>query len=131
MLYKPLPWKLMFPVTSKPTPPTVFYLQAPDWAHCEEETGVYYQLSRHTYKMVIFFHTFLKLFILTKKYVHLKKIRKIYYSFFFQKEIIRHTYICTKCNHNFKFFISLKILTGFCLSAPKRRFIFYNSFFYG
>ena len=33
----------MFPVTSKPTPPTVFSLQASDWVHCEEETGAYYQ----------------------------------------------------------------------------------------
>ena len=37
--------KVMFPVASKPTPPTVFNLQASDWVHCEEETGAYYQLS--------------------------------------------------------------------------------------
>ena len=42
----------MFPVTSKPTPPTVFNLQVSDWVHCEEETGVYTQLSRNTYKFI-------------------------------------------------------------------------------
>ena len=42
-----------------------------------------------------------------KKYANLKKI-KIYYSFFFHKEIIWHTYIFTKCIDNFIFTISLK-----------------------
>ena len=42
----------MFPVTSKPTPPTVFKLQASNWVHCEEERGAYYYLYRHTYKLV-------------------------------------------------------------------------------
>ena len=42
----------MCPVTSKPTPPTVFNLQASDWVHCEEEIGAYYQLSQNTYKLV-------------------------------------------------------------------------------
>ena len=44
--------KVMFPVISKPTPPTVFNPQASDWVQCEEETRTYYQLSRHTYKLV-------------------------------------------------------------------------------
>ena len=52
----------MFPVTSKPSPPTVFNLQASDYVHCEEETGVYAQLSRNTYKLVSIF--LLKFFIL-------------------------------------------------------------------
>ena len=39
-------------VFQKPTPPTVFNLQASDWVHCEEETGVYCQLSRFIYKLV-------------------------------------------------------------------------------
>ena len=43
----------------------------------------------------------------SKKYALFKKFPKIY-SFFFQKEIIGHTYICTKCIDNFKFTISLK-----------------------
>ena len=42
----------MFSGTQKPTPPTVFNLQASDWVHCEEEAGSYYQLSRFTYKLV-------------------------------------------------------------------------------
>ena len=54
----------MFPVTSKPTPPTVFNQQASDWIHCEEETGAYYQVSRHSYKLVFYF-LFLKMFILS------------------------------------------------------------------
>ena len=29
-----------------PTPPTVSNLQALDWVHCEEETGVYSQYLR-------------------------------------------------------------------------------------
>ena len=74
----------MFPVTSKPNPSTVFNLQASDWVYCEEETGVYYQLSRNTYKFFYFF-LILKLFILEKKYVHFKKIHKLYYSFFLNK----------------------------------------------
>ena len=40
-----------------PLQPTVFNLQASDCVHCEEETGAYYQLYRHTYKLVIFFFT--------------------------------------------------------------------------
>ena len=37
-----------------PTFSTVFNLQASDWVHCKEKTGAYYQLSRFTYKLVIF-----------------------------------------------------------------------------
>ena len=80
---------MTFPVTSKPTPPTVFNLQASDWVHCEEETGVYYQLSRHSGKLVIFIF---KVVYFAKK-MH-KKFHQIYYSFFFQKEIIGHMCIC-------------------------------------
>ena len=36
--------------TQKPTPLTVFNLQASDWVHCEE--APYYQLSRYSYKLV-------------------------------------------------------------------------------
>ena len=38
-------------------------LQASDWVHCEEETGTYYQLYRHTYKLVILFKIILYNFI--------------------------------------------------------------------
>ena len=51
IIYNPL-LKMMFLVTQKPTPRTVFNLQASDWVHCEEETGAYYQLSWFTYKLV-------------------------------------------------------------------------------
>ena len=53
-IFQPLSWKVTFSGTQKPTPPTVFNLQASDWIHWEEETGVYYQLSQFTYKLVIF-----------------------------------------------------------------------------
>ena len=33
--------KITFFSTQKPTPPTVFNLQASDWVHCEEETGAH------------------------------------------------------------------------------------------
>ena len=66
---------LPFFATKKPTPPTVFNIQALDWVHCEEETGAYYQLSRNTYKFVIFFLTnFEMLFILPKKILEFLKI---------------------------------------------------------
>ena len=102
---------MTFLVTQKPTPPTVFNLQASDLVRFEEETGTYYQLSWFIYKLVIVF-----LFIFKEKNsvnfmernTLFKKFPKIYYSFFFKKEIIGHTYMCTKCNDNFKFTISLK-----------------------
>ena len=53
----------------------------------------------------LFFYEYFKLFISPKKYSHLKKLHKIYYSIFFQDEIIGHTYICTNCNDNFIFLI--------------------------
>ena len=84
-LYKPLSWKFMFSVTSKPTSPTVFNLQALIWVHCEEQTRACYQLSRYTYKLVIFVCKFLKLFILPKNTRISKKIHKIYFHFFFRK----------------------------------------------
>ena len=49
-----LSWKVTFSGTQKPTPPTVFNIQASDWIHCEEETGAYYQLSQLTYKLTFF-----------------------------------------------------------------------------
>ena len=42
----------IFRHSKETTPPTVFNLQASDWVHCEEETGVYYQLARNTYKLL-------------------------------------------------------------------------------
>ena len=66
-MLQPLSSKVTFSGTQKPTPPTVFNLQALDWVHCEEETGAYYQLSRFTYKLVKKNHKFLKLVILPKK----------------------------------------------------------------
>ena len=46
---------MTFLVTAKPTPPTVFNLQASDWVHCEEETGVHTKFTQQTYKFVSFF----------------------------------------------------------------------------
>ena len=81
----------MFPDTSKTTPPTVFNLQASDWVHCEEETGVCTELSQNTYKLVSISKNSIKFII-----------------HFFQKMIILHTHIFTKCIDKFKFSVSLK-----------------------
>ena len=82
----PLLWKVMFQVTSKPTPPTVFNLQASDWVHCEEEIGASHQSPRNTYKLVIFCLPIFKVvYFHRKEYSHFKKFHKIYYSYFFQK----------------------------------------------
>ena len=67
----------MFSGTQKPTPPTVFNLQASDWVHREEETGVYYQLSWFTYKLAIFVLIF-KVVYFAKKIRTCKKIVFIY-----------------------------------------------------
>ena len=59
--------------------------------------------------LFLFFYTFLKLLILPKKNTRISKNSiKFIILFFLQKEIIGHTYICTKCKDNFKFSISLK-----------------------
>ena len=55
----------MFP-TSKPTPPTVFNLQASNWVHCEEEMGAHCEeemgaMTRQTYKLIIFFKQIFKI----------------------------------------------------------------------
>ena len=64
---------MTFLVTSKPTPPTIFNLQALDWVHCEEETVVYYQLSRNTYKLVIsFLQVFKVVYFAEKKHTFQK-----------------------------------------------------------
>ena len=102
-ILQPLSRKVTFSGTQKSTQ-TVFNLQASDWVYCKEETGVYYQLSRNSYKLIIFFLQILKLFC--QKNMHFQKIPNFY--FFFQNEIIGHMYICTKCNGNFKFLICLK-----------------------
>ena len=44
-----------------------------------------------------------------KKYEIFKKIPKIYFWFFFKNPALRSTYICTICNDNFKFTLSLKL----------------------
>ena len=44
----------------------------------------------------------------TKKTTHFSKNSPKFIITFFQIEIIRHTYICTKCSDNFKYTVSLK-----------------------
>ena len=78
-------WKVTFPITQKPIPPRVFNLQASDWVHCEEETGAYYQLSRLTYKLIIFVKKILKLLILPQKIVTFQKIPQNLLLIFFSK----------------------------------------------
>ena len=86
------------------------------------------KLQRFIYKLFIFFF---KLLILPKKYALFKKFPKIYYSIFFQKPVIGHTYICTKCIDNFKFTISLLGGEDFCTSAPKAYLFSITRFLYG
>ena len=98
---------MIFAITQKPTPSGVF--QASDWIHCEEKTGAYYQLSHLTYKLIIFKKNIFKVAYFAKKNTSFSKnSQKFIIRLFFQKEIIWHTYICTKCNDNFKFTVSLK-----------------------
>ena len=85
---------MTFSGTQKPTPPTVFNLQASDWVHCEEETGAYYQLSRFTYKLVSFnFFIFEVAYFATKKHVNFKKINNIYCFFFSKRDNWTYLYI--------------------------------------
>ena len=51
-------WKVTFSGSQKPTPPTVFNLQASDWVHCEEETGAHYQLSLLKKRIINFMEFF-------------------------------------------------------------------------
>ena len=87
-LLKPFSWKVTFSGTQKPTPPTVFNLQALDWVHCEEETGVYCQLSRVTYKLVKKNYKFLMFVIFPQKRDFQKKILKFILQFFFKKRYL-------------------------------------------
>ena len=66
--------KVTFSTTQKSTPPTVFNLQALDWVHCEEETGVHYEISRHTYKLVFCFLQTSKVIYFAKKTRSFQKI---------------------------------------------------------
>ena len=120
--------------TQKPTPPTVFNLQASDWVHCEEERSVYYQMSRITSKFVFFFSKLLKLLFLPQKNTRISKNSiKFIINFFFQKEIIGHMYIFTTCIDNFKFTISLKSYEEEAFEwVPQKTFLFsITCFLYG
>ena len=81
------------------------------------------------------FYKFLKFFFFfaPKKYTDFKKFPKIYYSFFFHKKWIGHTYICTKCNDDFKFTISLKLngAKDFIAVPPNSCLFSITSFLYG
>ena len=105
---QPLSWKVTFSGTQKSLQPTVFNLQASDWLLCEEETGAHYQLHRLTYKLWTLCLNFFKRSLFCQKTALFKTFPKIYYSFFLHKIVIGHTYICTICNDNFKFTLSLK-----------------------
>ena len=79
---------------SKSFAATVFNLQASDWVHCEEETGAYYQLYRHTYKLVILFNKFLTFLILPQKNMRISKNSlKFIIHFFFTKRYWAYVYM--------------------------------------
>ena len=70
----------MCPVTSKPTPPTVFNVQAPNWVHFEEKTGAHTRMSWQTNKFVCIFKQIFKVFYFGEKKTKYQKFPKIYYS---------------------------------------------------
>ena len=87
----PPSWKVTFPVTSKPTPPTVFNLQALNWVHCGKK-----QVHITNYLGIpINWYKFLKSIIFAQKNVRTSKNSIKFIIHFFQKEIIGHTYIFT------------------------------------
>ena len=107
--YNRSPEKWRFPVLKS--------LLLPQFSTYRHRTGfivkrkrAYYQLSRFTYKLEKKnLHIFKVGYFAKRKYLLFQKFPKIYHLiFFFQKEVIGHTYICTKCNGDFKFTISLK-----------------------
>ena len=105
-----------------------------DWLLCEEETGAHYQLHWLTYKLWIFFFIIFKVAYFAKiNYSLFKTFPKIYYWFFFQKIVIGHTYMCTICNDNFKFTLSLKLngAKTFIAVLPNASLISITRFLYG
>ena len=84
-MLQPLSWKVMFSGTQKPTPPTVFNLEASDWVRCEEEAGSYYKLSWFTYKLIKKNQIF-KVYLAPPKICVFQKISlKFIIHFFFKK----------------------------------------------
>ena len=53
--------------TSKPTSPTVFNIQAPNWVHYEKEPGAHTRITRQTYKLVSLFLQIFKVIYFAKK----------------------------------------------------------------
>ena len=88
---QPLSWKVTFSGTQKLTPPTVFNLQASDWVHCEKETGAYYQLSRLTYKFIIFDSIFKVAYFAKKKFQKIPK--NLLFSFFSKRDNWAYVYM--------------------------------------
>ena len=124
-------WKVTCPITSKSTPPTVFNLHAPDWVHYEEETCAYAQLTFNTYKLVnVLLQIFKVVYFGQKKYTHFENSIKFIILFFSSKKVNWACVYMYWIQWFFQIFDISKILwgVGFCLSATKRRFIFYNSF---
>ena len=83
---------MTFPGTQKPTPPTVFNLQASDWVHCEEETGAHAGISRHTDKFVKKkkYKIYKTCLFCQKNTLIEKKSIKFRIYLFFHKEIFQH-----------------------------------------
>ena len=104
--YNCSPEKLLFPELKSLLLPQFSMYRHQTWfivktkqVHITYYLGLPINCKNKTYKfLILFFCDFFFIFSKTFKSIH----------FFFQKEIIGHTYICTKCNDNFKFTISLK-----------------------
>ena len=85
--------KVTFSGTQKPTPPTVFNLQASDWVHCEEKTGAYYQLLHFTYKFVFFFYKFKKKKLFCPQKIQTFQKIPQFFFFFFLRDNWAYVYV--------------------------------------
>ena len=71
----------------------VFNLQASEWTHCEEETGVYYHLSRNTYKLVKKIQTFKIVYFANQKTLISKNSVKFSIHFFSKRDNWAYVYV--------------------------------------
>ena len=133
MLIKLLFWKVPFLVTSKPTPPTVFNLQALDCSGLGSlwrgNRSVYPIFSEYLWIRKFFFLQIFKvIYFVPKNMCILKYSLKFIIIIIWKKDNWAYSYLLNSLITS-NYYIS-KILwgLGFSLRAPKRQFIFYNSF---
>ena len=130
MLYELLSWKVTFHVTSKPTPPTVFNLQASTGFNVKRKQV---RISNYLGIPINFYFFLLQIFLIVyfaKKNMRISKNSIKFIIHFFQKKIIWHIYIFTKYNANFKFSTSWqKIFTNKIIFSKHDVHALFISFF--